>query len=152
MLSKSCIYALRSVIYIAAVNQESFISIREITKKLNLSFYFLTKILQILTKKGILESVKGPKGGIRLAKPASNITLMEIVLAIDGTKLFDQCILGLPGCGVLNPCPLHDEWFQSLNILKDTFNKTTLADLAQKVKENNLRITDVNDPLLFKDQ
>ena len=109
MLSTSCVYGLRAVIYIASIKKESFVSIREISSNLDISFYFLTKILQVLTQKKILVSFKGPNGGVKLAKPADHITIMDVVLALDGAKVFEQCILGLPGCGVLNPCPLHDE-------------------------------------------
>jgi Rrf2 family protein len=88
MLSKSCVYGLRAVIYIVSTKKDSFVSIRKISEKLDISFYFLTKILQILTQKNILVSFKGPNGGIKLAKPADQVTLMEIVLALDGAKVF----------------------------------------------------------------
>ena len=122
MLSKSCVYGLRAVIYMASIKKDSFVSIRQISEKLDISFYFLTKILQTLTQKNILVSFKGPNGGIRLAKPADQVTLMEIVLALDSAKVFEQCILGLPGCGILNPCPLHEDWSKSIEILKSNFN------------------------------
>lgn len=151
MLSKSCVYGLRAAIYVALVKKDNFVSIREISSKLDISFYFLTKILQILTQKNIMISFKGPKGGIKLARPAEQISLMEVVLALDGQKLFEQCILGLPGCGILNPCPLHEEWSQAVEILKTTFNNTTLAQLAQRIKDDNLRLTKLNERLFWED-
>ena len=146
MISKTCNYGLRAAIYLAIKENDVLVSINEISKNLNIPFHFLTKTLQQLTQQGLLVSTKGPKGGVKLAKPAKNITLMEIVLAIDGAKLFETCILGLPGCGVLNSCPLHEDWSSAINTLKNTFNKTTVALLADKVKNNNLRITDENNP------
>jgi len=150
MLSKSCIYGLRAAIYVALIKKETYASIRGISSKLGISFYFLTKILQILTQKKIMVSFKGPKGGVKLARSAEQISLMEVVIALDGQKVFEQCLLGLPGCGILNPCPLHDEWSQSIEILKTTFNNTTLAQLAIRIKEENLRLTDVNNPLFWE--
>lgn len=146
MISKSCDYGLRAAIYLAIKEDNVLVSINEISKNLNIPFHFLTKTLQQLTQQGLLLSTKGPKGGVKLAKPAINITLMEIVLAIDGPKLFETCILGLPGCGVLNPCPLHEEWSSAIGAMKKTFNKTTIALLADKVKNKNLRITNMNNP------
>ena len=151
MLSKSCIYGLRAAIFVALVKKNSYVSIREISSKLDISFYFLTKILQILTQNKLMISFKGPKGGVQLAKPADQISLMEVVIAIDGQKVFEKCILGLPGCGILNPCPLHEEWSQAVEILKNTFNNTTLAQLAERIKDKNLRLTDVNNSSFWKD-
>lgn len=144
MLSQSCKYGIRAAIYLALKEKEGFISINEISKNLNIPFHFLTKTLQLLTQIKLLQSNKGPKGGVRLAISAERITLMEIVLAIDGAKLFEQCIIGLPGCGVLKPCPLHEEWTAALEIIKRTLNERTLGHLARKVKDESLRITDLN--------
>jgi Rrf2 family transcriptional regulator, iron-sulfur cluster assembly transcription factor len=152
LISKSCNYGLRAGIYLAIKEKDSIVSIKEISKNLNVPFHFLTKTLQQLTQQGILLSTKGPKGGVQLAKPAKNITLMEIVLAIDGAKIFETCILGLPGCGVLNPCPLHEEWSNAVGTMKKTFNNTTIASLADRVKNKNLRITSVNYPEFLDSQ
>jgi len=146
MISKSCNYGLRSAIYLALKKDDTLVSINEISQNLGIPFHFLTKTLQLLTQKDLLISTKGPKGGIKLARPAQNITLMDIVMAIDGTKVFDTCILGLPGCGVLNPCPLHDEWSQAITLMKNTFNTTTIAGLAERVRSEKLRIADSNNP------
>lgn len=145
MFSKRCVYGLRAVIYLATLEKESFVSIREITQELDLSFYFLTKILQVLSHHNILQSLKGPNGGVRLARPAEKILLIEIILAIDGPGLFEQCIMGLPGCGMMNPCPLHEQWTRALEILKTTLNNTTLAQVARRVREEHLRLTRLND-------
>ncbi len=144
MLSQSCKYGIRAAIYLAAKEKSRFVSIAEISKDLGIPFHFLTKTLQLLTQKNLLQSIKGAKGGVKLALPAEKITLMEIVLAIDGAKLFDQCIIGLPGCGILKPCPLHEEWVAALEILKKTLNEKTLAQLGKRVKDESLRITDLN--------
>ncbi|NIA28794.1 MAG: Rrf2 family transcriptional regulator [Actinobacteria bacterium] len=144
MLSQSCKYGIRAVIYLALKEKEGFVSINEISKNLDVPFHFLTKTLQMLTQKKLLQSNKGPKGGVRLSISAERITLMEIVLAIDGAKLFEQCIIGLPGCGVLKSCPLHEEWTAALEIIKRTLNEKTLRHLARRVIDESLRITDLN--------
>lgn len=142
LLSKSCVYGLRASLFLASNQNGEYISIREMSEKLDISFHFLTKILQQLTAAGLMESHKGPKGGVRLIKAGSEVTLFEIVVAIDGSDLFTECALGLPGCGTKQPCPLHDKWAVTREGIRGMLERTTLLELADKGKEMNLRITE----------
>lgn len=142
LLSKSCVYGLRASLYLAANQNREYVSIREMSDKLNISFHFLTKILQQLTAAGLMESYKGPNGGIRLTKAGSDVNLFEIVAAIDGVELFTECALGLPGCGTEKPCPLHEKWAETRDRIRVMLENTDLVELAQKGKKLNLRITD----------
>ncbi|MBO6524887.1 MAG: Rrf2 family transcriptional regulator [Balneolaceae bacterium] len=142
LLSKSCVYGLRASLFLAADNSGEYVSIKGMSEKLGISFHFLTKILQQLTADGIMESYKGPKGGVRLSKPAKDITFLEIVVSIDGEDLLRECVLGLPGCGSDKPCPLHDSWFETRTKIKEMFESTTLEYLAIEGKNNNLRISE----------
>lgn len=139
-LSKTCIYGLRATLFTASYGGEEYVSIRRISEGLGISFHFLTKILQSLTQKGIMNSYRGPKGGIILARPADKITVAEIIMAIDGPDLFDQCILGLPGCGELKPCPMHEQWGQHRANLRKMFEETSIAELAGKITSEGMRI------------
>ncbi len=142
LLSKSCIYGLRASIYIASTRDEQFMSIREIADKLDISFHFLTKILQALTQEGIMNSYRGPKGGIMLAKNANTISIFDIVKAIDGNEVFTECFLGLPHCGSATPCPLHEQWAGIRANIAKVLATTTLADLAAKVSTLHYRLTE----------
>lgn len=142
LLSKSCEYGVRACLFLSLRENGQNVPIREISDKLNISFHFLTKILQTLTHEGLIFSFKGPKGGVCLAKPGEDITLMELVSAIDSKKVFTECILGLPGCGEQKPCPLHEKWAYTRDALKVMFQTTTLSEMAVKVKEHNLRLSD----------
>lgn len=142
LLSKSCVYGLRASLFLASNQKGDYVSIREMSDKLNISFHFLTKILQQLTGTGLMESYKGPNGGIRLTKSGSEVNLYEIVAAIDGVELFTECALGLPGCGTEKPCPLHDKWAETRDGIRIMLENTDLVELAQKGKKLNLRITD----------
>lgn len=141
LLSKSCEYGLRASLFLVAHQNGKYISIREMSDKLDISFHFLTKTLQQLTGAGLMESHKGPKGGVRLIEGGSEITLFEIVIAIDGQKTFTECVLGLPECGKKKPCPLHDIWEDTRDHILNMLQTTTLNELAEKGKAGNLRIT-----------
>ncbi|MEX0719370.1 MAG: Rrf2 family transcriptional regulator [Balneolaceae bacterium] len=141
LLSKSCVYGLRASLYLASKKSDEFNSIREMSEELDISFHFLTKILQQLTADGLMESYTGPKGGIRLSNKGKKATLLDVVLAIDGPGLFTQCALGLPGCGIEKPCPLHDSWAVARESIKEMLQHTNMKDLAAEGKDKSLRIT-----------
>src|SRR5690625_5493297 len=142
LLSKACVYGLRAALFLAVNETDKYTPIRPMSEKLEISFHFLTKIMQQMTAKGILESYKGPNGGIRLTRPGDQIPLMEIVLAIDGPDLFTECALGLEGCGEKDPCPLHEKWSGTRNEIREMMENTTLSELVMKGQKENLRLTD----------
>lgn len=131
LFSKSCEYAIRGVVYIAAKRTNSYVSIREVSEKLGISFHFLTKTLQVLTQRGLIVSNTGPHGGILLARPAEEIRLTEIIEAIDGVGLFKDCILGGLYCSEEHSCVLHGQWAPIRQLLWQLLHKTTMADLAK---------------------
>ena len=142
LFSKGCTYAIRASLLVTAKEMKDgrkFIPIRELSDELDLSFHFLTKILQVLTEAQIMESFRGPNGGVGLARPAKKITLIDVIAAVDGMALFSECALGLPGCGEKTPCPLHAAWAKRREDLKLMFEKTTLASLAKELKTTDLR-------------
>lgn len=141
LLSKSCVYGLRASLYLSSKEEGQYIPIRQMSDKLDISFHFLTKILQQLTAVGILESYKGPNGGVRLTRSGEEVSLMEVVLAIDGDYMLTECALGLPGCGVMKPCPIHEKWAETRDGIKQMLESTTLTELSKKGKELDLRIT-----------
>ena len=141
LLSKSCVYGLRAALYLASTQDDGYISIRKMSDKLDISFHFLTKILQQLTAADLMESYKGPNGGVRLTKSGSEVSLYSVVAAIDGEDLFTECALGLPGCGTDKPCPLHEKWATTRDAIRIMLEETNLVELADKGKDMNLRIT-----------
>ena len=76
-LSKTCTYGILAALYVASKDENKFVSIREISEELNISFHFLTKILQILTHENIMTSYRGPRGGVALVKDINKITILE---------------------------------------------------------------------------
>jgi Rrf2 family protein len=141
LLSKSCVYGLRASLFLASNQNGEYISIKKLSATLDISFHFLTKILQRLTAAELLESLKGPNGGVRLSKPGKEISLLDVVVAIDGNDLLQECVLGLPGCGVEEPCPLHNIWTATRDGIQEMLETNSLVDMAKSGKQGNLRIT-----------
>ncbi len=142
LFSKTCIYGIRAVLYVASLGKQEYVPIRSISEQLNISFHFLTKILQILTQQNLMISYRGPNGGVSLAKPAEQIKLIEIIEAIDGYNLFTECILGLPGCGTQSPCPIHAQWALTRQSMQQMLETTSLAELGRQINELGLRLAD----------
>lgn len=110
LFSRQCEYALQAIFYLALKPHGEMTAIREMTDKLEIPYHFVAKILQDLTRKKLLLSHKGPSGGFSLAKPAKNITIFQIVEAIDGDGFMKNCIFGFPDCGSDNTCAAHEQW------------------------------------------
>jgi len=111
MVSTTCSYGVRAVLYLAATrSSERYTPIRRISSALNISHSFLTKVLQQLKKAGLVTSQRGPHGGVALAREPEKVSFKDVVVALDGETPFTECVLGLPGCGETVPCPLHDAW------------------------------------------
>jgi Rrf2 family protein len=141
LLSKTCIYGIRAALYLASLEPEkAYIPIRQISEYLQLSFHFLTKIFQILTNHDIVISYRGPNGGVSLAKPANEIKLIDVILAIEGEEFFTGCVLALPSCNEEEPCPLHKYWSATRDSLKSIFEETTLAELKDRIETEGLRL------------
>ena len=135
MLSNTCKYAIRAVIYLAVnENEGKRIGIKQIANDLSIPSPFLGKILQQLAKQKILASTKGPNGGFGLEKPAEQITLMDIVEIIDGTNVFDSCLLGLAICkgdpDKQSLCPMHPVSDPVRQQLQELFSAHTVGELA----------------------
>ena len=110
IFSKKCEYGLQAALYLSAHNGRGAIASDEIAKALHIPKEFVSKILQSLTKHNLINSKKGKAGGFLLAKDAREIKLIDIVEAIDGLEMFDNCVLGFPECSPDHPCPVHHRW------------------------------------------
>ena len=111
MFSKTCENAIRALIFIAQKSERGFkVGIKEIAEGIASPEHFIAKILQDLCRRGLVQSAKGPNGGFFIDESSKKITLADVVMAIDGDKIFRGCGLGLKNCSEKKPCPLHDEF------------------------------------------
>jgi len=111
MFSKTCEYAIRALIYIAQKSKDgSRIGIKDIALGIDSPEYFIAKILQELSRKGFVQSAKGPTGGFFMDGSNLKLSIADFVREIDGDKLFSGCGLGLKECSESHPCPIHNEF------------------------------------------
>lgn len=134
MLSKSCVYAIRSIVFIAhKARIDAKIGIKEIAEELELPTPYLGKIMQKLTGNGIVNAVKGPRGGFFIPKEGQGTKIIKVIEVMDGLDFFTNCGLGLKECSEDHPCPLHDD----LKIYRDglwkLYNNKTIGDMVASV-------------------
>ncbi|GAA0892676.1 Rrf2 family transcriptional regulator [Fulvivirga kasyanovii] len=136
MFSKACEYGIKAMIYIAQAGEGGrLVSLKEIAAEIQSPVAFTAKILQLLSREGILLSTKGAFGGFQLAAAADKINLAEIVKAIDGDRVFNGCGLGLKECNALKPCPVHFKFAAFREQLADMLQTTNLHELAAGLKK-----------------
>ena len=140
IFSRQCEYALQGVLYLALKPEGEMTSIKELTKKLGIPSHFLSKILQDLTRKGLLVSLKGPTGGFALGMPAKNITLFHVVEAIDGADFTQSCVLGFPECSGKNPCAVHEKWAGIRDAIYSMLVNKNIAQLAKEMDKPGYRL------------
>jgi Rrf2 family protein len=138
MLSNTCKYALRALIYLAKYSEkDTRIGIKKISEDLQLSSPFLGKILQNLVKQKLLVSTKGPNGGFSLGKKPEDITLWDIVIKVDGEEYFTNCLITLEPCQTHDPskplCPVHSQYTKLRNEITAFYKDTTLEIISQDI-------------------
>jgi Rrf2 family protein len=127
MLSKTCEYALRAMIYIAQHSKSrNMINIKEISENIGSPELFIGKILQGLSRQGFLQSSKGRYGGFFIDGKNAKRSLADIVIAIDGDKVFKGCGVGLDYCSEKNPCPIHDQYKKARTAIYSIYKSATL--------------------------
>ncbi|MFT3904629.1 MAG: Rrf2 family transcriptional regulator [Niabella sp.] len=139
MFSKACEYGIRSAIFIAKSSLKGErVGIKEIAREIDSPEAFTAKILQTLTREQLVESTKGVGGGFEVSeKQMKKVLLADIVNAIDGNSIYVGCGLGLPSCNEKKPCPIHYEFKEVRNKLKEVLTSTTLYDLAMGMAVGN---------------
>lgn len=130
LISKTAQYAISAVLHIAReTDRGGPARAGEIAETIGLPRNYLSKILHVLTRAGILTSERGPRGGFRLARPAAETVLADLLLAVDPAVLQATCLLGNPHCSDSSACAVHERWKQVREPVCSFFRETTVADL-----------------------
>lgn len=131
-LTKQTNYAVRMLMYCAA-NNDQLSRIPEIAKAYGVSELFLFKILQPLNKAGLVETVRGRNGGVRLGRPAEKITLFDVVKVTEDSFAMAECFEddGDVECPLIDSCGLNSALRKALNAFFDVLSEYTIDDLVK---------------------
>jgi Rrf2 family protein len=130
-LSRESEYGLKAMIHLAQQPPATVLTLHQIAEAEELPSGFLAKTFQKLVRHGLVESFRGRQRGYRLAREASQISLRELLEAIEGPDLFQRCVFWGRRCGETSPCVLHGGWREVKPQLMAFFDATSLAALAQ---------------------
>ena len=132
--SVGCEYGIRALTKLAGeAPAGKFCLLRDILEGTDLPQHFVGKIFQTLVREDILISAKGRGGGFALKRPPAQITLRQIVVAIDGPNRISRCILGFNECNDEQPCAQHDHWGTIRAQIETLLDTSTLANLSAAV-------------------
>jgi len=129
-LSQTTGYAIQAMAYLDEPDGEPKF-VRDVAEATGVPAAYLAKLVQKLVDAGLVESKKGFWGGIRLARPAREISLLEVSNALDGPRWMGQCLLGLEECSDARACPAHEFWKSARDLIRSKLAETRLSDVAE---------------------
>ncbi len=124
-------YAIRGILYLAGQPPGKVVLISEIAESADVPKSFLSKIFQSFAKMGLVSSYRGTGGGFILARPASRITLREVVEAVEGPIVPNRCLMGKGTCVRDNTCSVHPVWRKVQNEVTAILDGITLEELVR---------------------
>lgn len=138
MISKTCGYGIRGVVYLATkIGEDRKVGIHEIATELEIPQHFLAKILQDLVRKKVIFSVKGPHGGFFVKESVLDLPVLKIVEMIDGDGYKTRCFMAIEECSAENPCPLHNDFSTFRTGIAKMLRQKTIGDLSKGVFEGH---------------
>jgi len=129
MLTQAVGYAGTALAYIAAAGGKAVL-IKDIADAADIPGPYLAKIVQVLSRKGLVNTQRGVGGGVTLARPAQDITMHELCVALDDPAVLQRCMLGTAECSDERACPCHQFWIKHRAEYQDFLRRTTVADVA----------------------
>jgi len=137
MLSNSSKYALKAVLFLALhTDENNKLMVKEISERINVPKAYIAKLLQELSKRKIISSTRGPKGGFYIDEADKNEPIIKIIEVIDSKKRIESCVLGLEDCNEHKPCSLHAIISPSRLKMIELLESKTINDLAKDLELN----------------
>jgi len=108
---------------------ETPVVLKDVANEEEISIRYLEQIIIPLKMNKLVKSVRGARGGHNLAKPPTNIKLIEIIESLEGTVSLVDCVVDEDACGRIPLCATYEVWKEASTMLRNYFEKTTLQDL-----------------------
>ena len=123
-------YAIRCVVYLSS-KTDRVVMVDEIAREMAAPKSFLAKILQKLAKGGTVNSFRGVRGGYQLSRPPHEITLLDVIEAIEGTIALNACAVDKRTCSFSGTCAVHPIWVRLRNEFNEMLKRHNFADIAE---------------------
>ena len=131
-------YAIRILLHLATLPPDARVPAGEIARLRLVPPNLVRRITSRLAEAGLLKTYRGNKGGVSLARPTEEITFLEIIEAMEGPVILNQCVLEPQICPLVPDCPVHKVWVDTRRMLREYWARITLADIAGPAEERPL--------------
>ena len=129
-ITRQADYAVRAVYYLTQLGMDSRAATSQIAEKQHIPPSFLAKIISQLSVAGLLHTSRGARGGVSLARAPEEISLLDVVEAIDGPILLNECVADGGSCTFTNDCPMQPIWCDAQKDLVGRLKNTSFAEIA----------------------
>ncbi len=130
-ITRQADYAVRAVYHLTKLGSESRAATSQIAEEQHIPPSFLAKIISQLSVAGLLHTSRGARGGVSLARNPEEISLLDVVEAIDGPILLNECVSDSGGCDFSDDCPMRPIWCEAQQDLVEKLQSTSFAKVAQ---------------------
>ncbi len=131
-LTRASEYAIRCILFLATREPDEVVSRRTISQEMDIPTQFLSKIAQRLAHGGLIEIRQGAKGGYRLSRRPEDISLLEVIEAVEGQIFLNQCLMRPDSCQRTPLCPVHRVWERARDDLRRVLGGADFAELARQ--------------------
>ena len=130
-ITQTADYAVRTVVYLALNGSGGPVAASVIAKEMTIPGDYISKVVQALSRAGLVESVAGRNGGAQLARDPAKLSMLEIVEAVDGPVTLNRCVIRPGACPRDTYCVVHDFWKSAQKGLVTVLSTTTIADICR---------------------
>ncbi len=131
-ITRQADYALRAMVFLARMEPNQRAATKKIAEQQNIPPSFLAKIISQLSIAGLIHTSRGAHGGVVLSRPAAEISLLEVIEAIDGPIALNECTVSPGNCDQADNCPLHDIWQETQDDLVAKLRNTKFDRYSKK--------------------
>ncbi len=131
-------YAIRAMIFMANEENGTIVRIPQIASEWSIPEKFLRKIIPMLSAAGLIETIRGKNGGVRLGISADSITPLQIIEAVEGELILHRCFMDNKICPRSSWCSMHTLWLDAQQKFKEILNSKTLMQLVEEIRESKL--------------
>jgi Rrf2 family protein len=131
-ITRQADYAVRAVLHLARINGNQRAATSQVAKEQHIPPSFLAKIISQLSIAGLLHTSRGARGGVTLARDPKAITLLEVIEAIDGPIMLNECVGESSTCTFDEDCPLRPVWCEAQNELVTRLKNTNFQQLLEQ--------------------
>jgi Rrf2 family protein len=126
-ITRQADYALRAVVFLSRLQENEKAATSLIAAEQKIPPSFLAKIVSQLSIAGLIHTARGARGGVSLAKPADEISVLDVIEAIDGPVFLNECTENSKTCPFLDSCPLRSLWCEARDELTDKLSRATFS-------------------------